>query len=313
VFLSQSTVHARPERSRPRPRYAPLARRGASRLRLGMRLARGVGTGAVARAEGVPKVEVDRLIEEPDFAGLIAAYRDLAALPEADRLARLTALAFDVLELALTDGDPMVAVFVIEEAHAGRNPARTLAEGVERAFAGAGRERLEPIPVPEREPAPADTPPAEKAAAEPRRLGPGQGLRRGARTRLNRGLLLEAGLGPAASQADRPAAVDPETADTAPATPATAASATDQPAGEAAHTHLAPSAAPTSKSRRPETPPRRPRPAPAPAAKPAAAPARPAAPATPAFAVPHRPATAVALCLPDPPAPRRRPAKPGGP
>ena len=112
-----------------------------------MRLASGLPAATVARAEGVPEAEVESLLAEPDFADLLAAYRNLAALPREERAARLAKLAWHVLELALADGDVRAAIFVASTVRAGRDPAETLAEAVVTA---AERAAGPPPPAPTR-------------------------------------------------------------------------------------------------------------------------------------------------------------------
>jgi hypothetical protein len=57
----------------------------------------------VARAEAVAEREIDALLARPDFRELLEALRELAGLPEAERVRRLERLAWYVLELALAD------------------------------------------------------------------------------------------------------------------------------------------------------------------------------------------------------------------
>ena len=111
-----------------RPGYNPYARR--DWLRISHRLATGMTAGEVARAEAVEVAEIEGLLAQPDFSGLVDAARALAARPDAEQTARLVTLARFALEMALADGDMRVAFFILREADRGRDPAATVAEGV---------------------------------------------------------------------------------------------------------------------------------------------------------------------------------------
>lgn len=132
----------------PRPQRLAFARR----RRVGMRLAHGLPASTVARAEGIPDSELATLLADPAFADLVAAYRDLAALPREERVARLARLAWHVLELALADGDVRAAIFVASTVRAGRDPAETLAEAVVAAAERAADEPPPPAPPRLRDP-----------------------------------------------------------------------------------------------------------------------------------------------------------------
>jgi len=217
-----------------------------------MRLSRGMSAKAAARADRLPAVEVERLLETADFKALIAAYRDLMALSEEERCARLTLMAWHVLEDALEAGDPMVALFVLQESHAGRSPAKTLVDGVFRAFARAGR-TPEDARTPPRAEQPAPEEEATPAPPAPRRPDSAGAPLRGAKVRLVRGLAVEAGLDESAAPISPPQELD--------AAPAAAA----EPERETASQPSAP-AQPAAPRR--ETPPRRPTAQPAPKAAP---------------------------------------------
>lgn len=131
-------------------RRPPLRRDFARRRRIGRRAAAGLSAATIARVEGLAAAEIERLLAEPDFLALVAAYRDLAAMPEAARLERLARLAFDVLERALEDSDGRTALFVLMQLDRGRNPARTLAEGVSAACRRGARAAPVPPPSPPR-------------------------------------------------------------------------------------------------------------------------------------------------------------------
>ena len=117
-----------------RPRRSP----GLARCRLGMRVAAGLSPAQAARAEGLPGDEIEALLARPDFARLVQDFRDLASLPREERLARLEALAFDVLEDAIGAGDVRVVLWFLSERHAGRDPVRRVAEAVVRHVERAG-------------------------------------------------------------------------------------------------------------------------------------------------------------------------------
>ena len=123
--------------SSPSPR--PPRPRRPDRIRLAHRLAAGLPPARAAEAERVPEAEVEALAAEPAFGRLVEACRRLDALPHAERVERLLKLAVMCLERAVRDGDPRVAFFVVRECHRGRDPSRTLAEGVVRAQARAVR------------------------------------------------------------------------------------------------------------------------------------------------------------------------------
>src|SRR3954452_5169997 len=117
-----------------RPRRSP----GLTRCRLGMRVAAGLSPAQAARAEGLPGDEAEALLARPDFARLVQDFRDLARLGREERLARLEALAFDVLEDASGAGDGRVVLWFLTERHAGRDPVRRVAEAVVRQAERAG-------------------------------------------------------------------------------------------------------------------------------------------------------------------------------
>jgi len=121
-------------RSTLRRRRAP----GPTRCRLATRVAAGLSPREAARAEGLPADEAEALLARPDFARLVEDYRDLARLGREERLARLEALAFDVLEDAIGAGDVRVVLWFLAERHAGRDPVRRVAEAVVRQAERAG-------------------------------------------------------------------------------------------------------------------------------------------------------------------------------
>src|SRR3954449_4647441 len=129
-----------------RPRRSP----GLTRCRLATRVAAGLSPAQAARAEGLPGDEAEALLARPDFGRLVQDFRDLAALGREERLARLEALAFDVLEDAIGAGDVRVVLWFLTERHAGRDPVRRVAEAVVRQAERAG---AAPTPRPASPPA----------------------------------------------------------------------------------------------------------------------------------------------------------------
>jgi hypothetical protein len=121
----------------PRGRAYAFKRRG-DRQRIAQGLGAGRGVAEVAAAERCAVADIDRLLHDPGFQALVRHWEALAALDPAARLARLTAMAMELLELAVAAGDLRAAMLVTHEARHGRDPARTLAAAVERRLtAGA--------------------------------------------------------------------------------------------------------------------------------------------------------------------------------
>lgn len=116
-------------RSRVASRRA-IARATRPRRRLGRLIADGLTPAQAARVEGIGEAELVGLLAEPGFARLVEAYRAFDALPEEARRERLVRLARCVIEDAVEDGDVRVAAFVLREEGRGRDPARTIADGV---------------------------------------------------------------------------------------------------------------------------------------------------------------------------------------
>jgi hypothetical protein len=124
------------------------------------KLSMGLTPKQVARLEGMASTEVESLVVEPDFKALIDGYRALHAMPEDEQRRILTQLARHLLMEATALGDVRVATFVILQERMGKDPARTLADGViaanKRAAASAPAPRT-PSPSP-RAPRPSDDP-----------------------------------------------------------------------------------------------------------------------------------------------------------
>jgi hypothetical protein len=90
----------------------------------------GLTAAQVARLEGLGTPEVETLLKDPDFAALAEGYRALHAMAEDEHRRILTQLARHLLMEATALGDVRVATFIILQERMGRDPARTLADGV---------------------------------------------------------------------------------------------------------------------------------------------------------------------------------------
>ena len=104
-------------------------------LRVADRLAAGLSPAAAALAEGERGAAlVEELLAQEDFRELVEATRESLAEPPEVQRRRLVILARQTLERAMAwDGDPRAALFVLEEDARGRDPAETLADGVQKA------------------------------------------------------------------------------------------------------------------------------------------------------------------------------------
>src|SRR4249919_2404527 len=116
--------------------YVFRARRDRRRLAQRLAILRPV---LAAGVERVSPDELERLLCDGGFARLVGHYQALARLPGEERLTRLETAALELLELAVDAGDLRTAAFVLDERSHGRNPARTLAEGVVASLKRAGR------------------------------------------------------------------------------------------------------------------------------------------------------------------------------
>jgi hypothetical protein len=108
----------------------PFARVTARGRRLGQKFSMGLTPAQVARLEGMGAAEVETLVAEPDFKALIDGYKALHAMPEEEQRRILTQLAHHLLMEATALGDVRVASSVILQERMGKDPARTLADGV---------------------------------------------------------------------------------------------------------------------------------------------------------------------------------------
>ncbi len=131
-------------------------------LRVADRLAAGLSPAAAALAEGERGAAlVEELLAQEDFRELVEATRESLAEPPEVQRRQLVMLARQTLERAMAwDGDPRAALFVLEEDARGRDPAETLADGVQKA-----RRRAVASASPPAAPPPAPEPPARRGRA----------------------------------------------------------------------------------------------------------------------------------------------------
>jgi hypothetical protein len=120
----------------------PFARVTAQSRRMGHKLSMGLTPAQVARLEGMATAEVETLLADPEFAGLAEGYRALHAMPEEEQRRILTQLARHLLMEATALGDVRVATYILLQERMGKDPARTLADGVIAAA------KAEPRPAP---------------------------------------------------------------------------------------------------------------------------------------------------------------------
>ncbi|HZH45160.1 MAG TPA: hypothetical protein VEY31_00855, partial [Roseococcus sp.] len=117
----------------------PFARKTAQHRRLGQKLSIGLSAAQAARLEGLAPQAVETLLTEPDFSALVQGYKALDTMPEEEQRRILTQLARHLLMEAAALGDIRVACFILREEQHGRDPARTLADGVIAAKQRAAR------------------------------------------------------------------------------------------------------------------------------------------------------------------------------
>ncbi len=170
----------------------PFARVTARDRRMGQKLSMGLTPKQVARLEGMVPADVETLVAEPEFKALIDGYNTLHAMPEDEQRRILTQLARHLLMEATALGDVRVAMFILLQERMGKDPARTLADGViaaNKRAAAAGTGSSHPQPLAARassvrrsraaDDAAGGEPPARRAAAGacggPRRGGGGRG------------------------------------------------------------------------------------------------------------------------------------------
>src|SRR3712207_2111266 len=124
----------------------PFARATAQHRRMGQKLSLGLSPAQVARLEGMGAAELDTLLADQSFAELAQGYRALHAMPEEEQRRILTSLARHLLMEATALGDVRVATYILLQERMGRDPARTLAEGVIAAAKAEPRPARAPSP-----------------------------------------------------------------------------------------------------------------------------------------------------------------------
>jgi hypothetical protein len=127
---------------------------------MGHKISMGLTPKQVAQLEGMVPADVESLVAEPEFKALIDGYNTLLAMPEDEQRRILTQLARHLLMEATALGDVRVAMFILLQERMGKDPARTLADGV----IAANRRAAQPAPAPRtpspspRAPRPSDDP-----------------------------------------------------------------------------------------------------------------------------------------------------------
>src|SRR5215207_9623163 len=138
----------------------PFARVTARDRRMGHKLSMGLTPKQVAQLEGMVPADVESLVAEPEFKALIDGYNTLYAMPEDEQRRILTQLARHLLMEATALGDVRVACFIILQERMGKDPARTLADGV----IAANKRAAQPAPAPR---TPSPTPRAPRPSDDP--------------------------------------------------------------------------------------------------------------------------------------------------
>ncbi len=118
------------------PRRPRLVRR----VQLARRLAAGLDPARAAQAARCPAELLEQLMGEAAFLEIVQGWRELLALAPEARTERLTKLAQLVLEEALERRSLPAALFTLAQARRGRDPVRTLVDGLERGLARAAAE-----------------------------------------------------------------------------------------------------------------------------------------------------------------------------
>ena len=120
----------------------------------------GLTPAPVARMVDMVSADVETLVAEPEFNALVDGYNTLHAMPEDEQRRILTQLALHLLMEATALGDVRVAMFILLQERMGKDPARTLADGV----IAASKRAAQPAPAPRtpspspRAPRPSDDP-----------------------------------------------------------------------------------------------------------------------------------------------------------
>ena len=138
----------------------PFARVTARDRRMGQKLSMGLTPKQVARLEGMAPADVETLVAEPEFKALIDGYNTLHAMPEDEQRRILTQLARHLLMEATALGDVRVAMFILLQERMGKDPARTLADGV----IAANKRAAQPAPAPR---SPSPSPRAHRPSDDP--------------------------------------------------------------------------------------------------------------------------------------------------
>jgi hypothetical protein len=130
IFLYALLMLASASYATRRGLQRPFARVTARDRRLGHKLSMGLSPAQVARLEGMGTAEVETLLADPGFASLAEGYRALHAMSEDEQRRILTQLARHLLMEATALGDVRVATYILLQERMGKDPARTLADGV---------------------------------------------------------------------------------------------------------------------------------------------------------------------------------------
>lgn len=97
------------------------------RRRVVWRALAGLSHAAIARLERLAEADLDRLLADPRTLAVTACWEELDGLAVDARLARMAAVAADLIDDALATGDARVAGFVMAELRARRDPRERLA------------------------------------------------------------------------------------------------------------------------------------------------------------------------------------------
>ncbi|MEO1017876.1 MAG: hypothetical protein AAFY56_09300 [Pseudomonadota bacterium] len=140
-------------------------RRKPGALRVVMRRARGVKVADIARECRLEVEDVESWLRLDAFEGLVSSCRALMECPVEERLKKLELEALDLLEIAVQEGDVRVALFLADQFARQKNPARVLAEAVNRKVAQSTIPLDQPLSKP-RPPAPDDSKKIDPATAK---------------------------------------------------------------------------------------------------------------------------------------------------
>ncbi|MEO1018353.1 MAG: hypothetical protein AAFY56_11750 [Pseudomonadota bacterium] len=131
-----------------------------------MRAARGIGAKDLARECRIDTEEIEAWLAEDSFQELVDSCRGMMDLPADQRLVELERLALDLLHIALEERDVRVALFFAEQMSRGKNPARVLAETVNRKVTQAAEPLDKPLAPPRSTLKPAADPEAARVRAQ---------------------------------------------------------------------------------------------------------------------------------------------------